>query len=175
MPVEEWNILKERERVLYDENKTLRSSLSAAQAETQRLEQCVIPDLQAQNNALYADNQSLRRSIDNATDQAAKRNAEMERLQEKVDKLEKENKETKDENEDLRVRNRHLRNLLDQGCNRRVPDLPRELEDLRDRVRHWKYKFEDLDRHFCEMRDTLKIRTERMEAYEEILKRRRII
>lgn len=182
MSVEEWNILKERERVLDEqnrslvgENKTLSASLSAAQAEIHRLENCVIAELQTQNNTLYADNQSLRRSIDNATEQAAKQCAEIEKLQCKVDKLEKENKETKDENCDLRSRIRSLSRQLDQSCNRRLSDLGRELEHWKNEARCWKLRFEGVDRRLCEALDMLEMRTERMKSYEEILKRRGII
>lgn len=180
--VEEWNVLKERERILdeqnrslIDENKSLRASLAAAQAEVHRLEHCVIPELQSQNNTLYADNQSLRRSIDNAAEQAAKHNAEMERMQSKVDKLQKENKEGKEENCDLRSRIRSLMKQLDRSCNQPLSDLAREVAHWKEEARYWKSKFEDLERRHCEVLDVLEMRTERMEAYEEILKRRRII
>lgn len=180
--VEEWNILKERERILdeqnralADENKSLRDNLSAAQAEVHRLEHCVIPDLQAQNNILYADNQSLRRSIDNAAEQAAKHHADMDKLQCKADKLEKENKEVKDENCDLRQRIRALSKQLDQSYNRRVADLAHELAHFKEEAQYWKARFENVKCRLCEALDTLDIRTERMRAYEEILKRRGIM
>lgn len=180
--VEEWNILKERERCLdeqnrslVDENKALRTSLSAAQADVHRLEHCVVPELQARNDALYADNQSLRRSIDNATEQAARHHAEMEKLRCRNDKLEKEAKDAREEACDLRDRIRHLTKQLDQSCNRRVAELARDVARWKEETRYWKSKFEDLERRHCEMLDTLEMRTERMEAYEELLKRRCII
>ncbi|KAG9256410.1 uncharacterized protein F5Z01DRAFT_509387 [Emericellopsis atlantica] len=179
---EEWNTLKLRERsleeqncALADENKALRASLAASQAETQRLEQCVIPDLQAANAALLADNDSLRRSIDNAADHASKHAGEVAKLQCKVDKLERELKESKEETCDLRSRIRNLTRQLDGSCSRRVSELLKELSYWKHETRFWKDKWEDLNRRHHEMLDTLESRTERMESYEEILRRRRIV
>lgn len=176
--IEDWKILKDRDRILSDnnqalgdsnkslitENQDLRTSISAVQAEAHRLEHAVIPDLQCQIASLQADNQSLRRSVDNAADQASKHNKELDKLQCRIDKLEKENKEFRDDNHDLRTRVRALLRQLDQSCNRRMSDLVREVDYWKDEGKYWKSKY-------YEIIDDMDIRTERMKSYEEILRR----
>lgn len=172
---EEWDILKERDRILSEnariltaENQDLRNNITDVQAEAHRLEHIIIPDLQCQITTLQTDNAGLRRSLDNATEHAEKHHREVERL-------EKENKNLREENVDLRSRIRSLNKQLDGSASRRVSELLREVDFLKGEIRHWKCKFEDIDRLYCEIRDKLESRTQRLEAYEEILKRRRII
>lgn len=178
---DEWKSLLERERVLEEsniglatENHSLKSNLAAAQADANRLS-ALVPQLQTQISALYADNESLRRSIDNAGEHSARHYREVERLEHKVDKLEKEKKDVKDENADLRVRLRALSRQLDEGFNRRVDDLVRDVDYWKAQCRSWKSKFDDLRHRHDVILTTLEARTEKMDAYEEILKRRRII
>lgn len=161
-------MLKERERlldennkVLLEENRCLRDNVAAVQEEVTRLTHCVVPELQARNDTLFAENASLRRSVDAAADHASKHHIELDRLQCKIDKLEKDSKKAEEENCDLRSRVRNLTRQLDQSCNRRVQDLMREM-------RYWKNKAADLE-------EVLDLRTRRMKAYEDILKGRGII
>lgn len=165
---EEWNVLKERERLLdennkalLEENKCLRGNVAAVQEEVTRLQHCVVPELQGRNDTLFAENVSLRRSVDTAAAHASKHHVELERLQCKIDKLERDYKKVDEENCDLRSRIRNLTRQLDQSCNRRVQEL------LKD-VRYWKDKLADVQ-------EVLDLRTRRMEAYEDILRRRGII
>lgn len=158
---EEWNVLKERERLLdennkalLEENKCLRGNMAAVQEEVTRLQHCVVPELQARNDSLFAENASLRKSIDTAAGHASKHHIELDRLQCKVDSVEKENC-------DLRTRIRNLTRQLDSSRDRRVQELYKE-------VRYWKDKFADIQ-------EVLDLRTRRMEAYEDILRRRGII
>jgi chromosome segregation ATPase len=179
--VEEWNLLKERERILdvnnqalIAENNTLRSSLSSAQSDVHRLEQVEIPALQAQINTLAADNDALRRSNDNAADLAARHHAEEEKLNCKIEKLQKQNRESQDEVSELRVKVRSLTRQLEDSCGRRIGDFPL-IKELREEIQSWKCKFDDLHRDYKHILGILDTRTERMHAYEEILKRRHII
>merc|ERR1712000_348413 len=164
---EEWDVLKERERllnennkVLAEENKCLRGDLAAAQDEVQRLTQCVVPEIQARNDALYAENAGLRRSLDKAADDAAKHHIELDRLQCRIDKLERDCKKFEGDNCDLRSRVKSLTRQLDDRCNRRIEDLMRE-------VKYWRNKFLDLE-------EVLDLRTQRMKAYEDIMRCRGI-
>lgn len=177
---DEWNNLVERCRLLEDNNRsfaadndTLRSSLSAVKAEAQRLGQTVA-QLQGQNSSLCAENQSLRRSLDNTGDHSAS-HRETDRLRHKIDRLEKENKDILDKNEDLRFRVHELSKQVDQSINRRVADLTRDVEYWKTQCGVWKTKYKDLRAEHISLTLILDNRTERMEAYADILKRRGIL
>ena len=184
--VEEWNTLKERERVLDENNKALvteneglRASLSATQAEAHRLEHVVLPQVQNQLSVMCDDNASLRKSLDKAVDNVAKHHAENEKLREKNERLEKDLRETRNENIDLKARVRHLtREIEDRVCRicRGVTEIRKDVDYWRGQSRdHWKAKWEDLKCRHDQLIELLDSRTERMKAYEEILKRRCII
>lgn len=171
---EEWNSLVERGRALEESNIALASDNRGLKTELDRLN-CLVPQLQNQNAALYAENESLRRSVQNAGDHSARYSREVERLEIKVDKLEKEKRDIKDENSDLRVRVKSLSKQLDDSFNRRVTDLVREVDYWKDQYRMWRSKHDDLGRRHDVILLTLDTRTDKMKAYEDILKRHRII
>lgn len=186
---DEWNRLVERERCLAETNRgltdevnALRTSLSAAQAEAHHYSHNVVPQLQGQVNALTADNEALRLSVDNA----ARQSCEEERLRQIIDKLEKDKccleqarcsleRENADLKAETRERIRCPSRPMEPGCGRRLPDLSRDAEYWKDQCRQWRSKFEDTRRRHDDTCGILEIRTEKMRAYEEILKRRRII
>lgn len=178
----EWNALVERERKLGEtntglvaENTAMKANLSAVQAEAHQLQTVVMPQLQSQIGVLVADNESLRRSIDNAGQHSSTHFIEEERLRQKIDRLERDNKDAKEENCTLRNRVATLSRQLEQGCNRRATDLLREVDYWKDQCKFWKGRFEDTKKRHDDTCGMLDIRTEKMQAYEEILKRRRII
>ncbi|KAM4060087.1 hypothetical protein HRG_002302 [Hirsutella rhossiliensis] len=189
---DEWDGLVERERCLAETNRSLadeanglRASLAAAQAEAHNLSNVVVPQLQGQINALSADNEALRLSVDNV----ARQSCEEERLRQIIDRLEndkcclekarcsleRENADLKTENASLRGRIRCPSRPMEPGCGRRLPDLSRDAEYWKDQCRQWRSKFEDTRRRHDDTCGILEIRTQKMRAYEEILKRRRII
>lgn len=172
----------ERERVLAETNKVLvaesiaiKGQLSAAHAEAHNLCHVVVPQLQAQIATLVADNESLRRTLDNAGNNSSKHCREEDRLRHKAERMEKENKALKEDNSDLRTRVACLSRQLEQSSSRRLADLVRDVDYWKEQTRFWKGKFEDTKRRHDDACGTLEIRTEKMRAYEEILKRRRII
>ncbi|KJZ80455.1 hypothetical protein HIM_00305 [Hirsutella minnesotensis 3608] len=196
---EEWNRLIEREQCLADTNRclsdevnTLRASLAAAQADAHNFSTVIVPQLQNQINVLAADNDALRRTIENAGDSTARRCREEERLCQIIDKLEKErncleksraeaekarcclekeNSTLRSEIADLRERLKCVTILpVNQGC-----DGQRDVEYWKEECRYWKAKFEDTRRRHDDTCGILEIRTEKMRAYEEILKRRRFL
>ena len=172
---DEWDILKERDRILTDnnkilttENQDLRAALADSQAEAHRLAHMVVPDLQCQVAALQSDNAGLRRSLDTAAEHAEKHHREVDRLQTRVEKLEREGRDLRDVNADLRSRIKALKDQLDGSCNRRIADLTREVHYWKDQTRHWKCRFEDLA-------DRLEFRTQRVDPFDDILKRRTVV
>ncbi|GAO16522.1 uncharacterized protein UV8b_06154 [Ustilaginoidea virens] len=180
--VDEWNRTKERERCLEDTNRSLaaqvaalKSSLATSQAEAHRLCHVVVPQLQKQVNLLAADNDALRKSLENASHNEGKHCRDEEKLKHAAEKLEKEKKELKDENCSLKDKIKHLQRQVEQGCGRKASDLFREIEYWRDQYRYWKRKYEDSKAVQNVISDTLDVRTEKMKAYEEILRRRQIL
>ncbi|KAG5971340.1 hypothetical protein E4U55_001245 [Claviceps digitariae] len=193
--VDDWNHLKERERHLQEANShlatevsTLKANLAAVQAEAHNLSQVVVPQLHSQIGILTTDNEALRKSLDNAGNNEGKHCREEEKLKQTIDKLDKEKKELKDENATLKDKLKTLQRQTERGgcdgrCSRsrsrsrsRSSDLLLdEIEHWRNLYRHWKDKHDDAKRLHDDVCATLEIRTEKMRAYEEILKRRRII
>lgn len=177
-----WDRMKERERCLEDINKSLiaevnalKSRLSTAEAEAHHLCHVVVPQLQNQVNVLSADNEALRRSLDNACQNECRHGRDEEALKQTIEKLEVEKKELKAENCSLKDKIKHLQRQVDAGCGRRTSELIREIDYWKEQYRWWKSKFEDTKQRHDDVCVTLEIRTEKMRAYEEILKRRRII
>ena len=177
--IDEWNRLKERERTLEETTKSLqdqvaslKKSLATAQADHHHLCHVVVPQLQNQVHVLSEDNEALRKSLDNACGNEDRHSREEERLKALVEKLEREKKELQDDNASPRDR---LNCRLPRGdsCDRR--ELLREIDYWRDQLRYWKSKHEDTEKKHDDVCITLDIRTQKMHAYEEILKRRRII
>ncbi|KAG5925805.1 hypothetical protein E4U42_003916 [Claviceps africana] len=177
--VDDWNHIKERERFLAAEVGALKASLAAAQAEANNLSQVVVPQLQSQIGVLTTDNDALRKSLDNAGNNESKHCREEEKLQQTIEKLKKDEKELKDENVGLKDKVKNLQRQVEQGESgrrSRASDLLLdEIEYWRNLYRHWKDKHDDTKRLHDDVCVTLEIRTEKMKAYEEILKRRRII
>ncbi|QPG97835.1 hypothetical protein C2857_006923 [Epichloe festucae Fl1] len=180
--VDEWDRIKERERCLQDTNSrlvaevnTLKASLASAQAEAHDLCHVVVPQLQKQISVLAADNEALRKSLDNACNNEGRHCREEDKLKQTIDGLEKEKKELSDENCGLKDKIEHLQRQVEQSCGRRSSELLGEIDYWRDQYRYWKGKYEDTKRVHDDISVTLDIRTEKMKAYEEILKRRRII
>ncbi|PHH86243.1 hypothetical protein CDD83_10526 [Cordyceps sp. RAO-2017] len=201
---DEWSRMVERERCLVETSKgladeacALRASLSSAQADAHHFSSVVIPQLQNQINVLSADNDALRQSVDNAGNTAAQRTWGEDRLWKTIERLEKERnclergrveaekercgleKDKSDlqaENADLRERIKCLSRQYEPGGSRRPSsDSPQDAEYWRGQCLYWKSKFEDTRRRHDDTCGVLEIRTEKMKAYEEILKRRRII
>lgn len=168
--VEEWENLVERERNLREvndslsrENSTLKTNLYNGDAELRRL-QALVPHLQRENNALRSDNESLRRSLDAATDHSSGHHHEVEKLKKKVRRLEK-------ENEGLLAR---IRDLTRQ-CQDAVSD---RIVELREAAAAWRRKFDDAEDRLIRVRrenyDQAAIiaeQGERLTVYERILRR----
>lgn len=180
--VDEWNHLKERERCLEETNKSLvaevsalKAGLTAAQGEAHHLCHVVVPQLQQQIHLLTVDNEALRKSLDNASHNEGKHCRDEEKLRQTIDKLDKEKKELKEENHCLKDKIKHLQRQIESGVGRRSSELLREIDYWRDQYRYWKDKYEHAKRNHDDVCVTLEVRTEKMRAYEEILKRRRII
>lgn len=178
---EEWNGLVEKERTLTEANQSLvaechalKSSLAASQSEVQRLNN-VACQLQNQNAVLVADNEGLRRSLDCASDNAAKHHLEAEKLRCRVAKLEKENKELKEDVCDLRGRVKSLAKQLEQSCGHRISEMTRDVEYWKDQVRYWKCRYEEWRKRCDDTVTILDTRSQKMRAYEEILQRRGIL
>ncbi|KAH7133221.1 hypothetical protein B0J13DRAFT_96184 [Dactylonectria estremocensis] len=179
---EDWKALAERNRALEEanqafglQNDSLRASLSSAQAESHHLNHTVIPQLQEQVVILSADNEALRRSIDSSNGSSVRTVREIAKLRHKVCKLEKENQLVKDENSDLRVRLHELSKQVDQGVSRRISELTKEIEYWSNQRRFWKSKYEELLERYNGMCTILDTKTEKVEVYEDILRRHRII
>lgn len=181
----EWSHFVERERCLAESNRGLadeanglRASLSAAQADVHHFSQVVVPQMQGQVNALSADNAALRLYLD----KVVKQSCEDERLRQIIYKLEKDKcclereiAELKNAKASLRERVRCPSKPIDVGCDRRPPDLSREAEYWKDQCSQWRSRFKETRRRHDDTCGLLEIRTQKMRAYEEILKRRRII
>ncbi|KAF7541346.1 hypothetical protein G7Z17_g11987 [Cylindrodendrum hubeiense] len=179
---EEWKALAERNHALEEanqafsvQNDSLRTTLSVAQAEAHHLNHAVVPQLQEQVAILAADNEALRRSIDSSSGSSTRTHRDIAKLRHKVSKLEKENQHVKDENSDLRVRLHELSKQIDQGVSRRVSELTREIEYWTNQRRFWKSKYEELLERYNGMCTILDTKTEKVEVYEDILRRHRII
>ncbi|OAA70353.1 hypothetical protein ISF_02327 [Cordyceps fumosorosea ARSEF 2679] len=97
---ETWNRMLEREAVLDKTNKgllcevaNLKKGLQAAQAEAHRLCSVVIPQLECQINNLSAENEALRRELQNATGSCGRHHAEIEALRIRICHQDKEIKD----------------------------------------------------------------------------------
>lgn len=165
---DEWKRLAERDRCLGDANKSLaastaglKASLATAEAKAHHLGHVVVPQLQGQVKVLCADNEALRRSLDKA---AAVHGpwrpcGDCERHRQAADAL-----------------NRDKRRLEAQAAK-----LAAELEQQgdagywRDEVRCWKARYEDSQRRHDDTCGMLVLRTDKMRAYEELLRRRGLL
>lgn len=189
--VDEWNMIKERERVLDEENRrltvdgeALRAELTAAQGEVHRLSTCVVRDLEKKNETLSADNDALRQTVDKAADQAAKYQVDLDELRERAGRLDRENKVIGHTNDELRARIRELERDHDHHHHHHHDDddhapgpgrllhLLRDVRYWRDEAHRWRAKFEALDKKHANILELLDLRTRRMESYEEMLRRR---
>ncbi|KHN98271.1 uncharacterized protein MAM_04032 [Metarhizium album ARSEF 1941] len=182
--IAEWDGLKERERCLEDNNRhlvseisSLKASLATAQGDAHHLRQVLVPQLQQQMHLLSVDNDSLRKTVDNASRNEERHSRDAEKLKDTIDKLENEKRALKDENHSLKSKIKQLQQEVESGSGsgRRTSDVIREAEYWRKEYRYWKDMYEDVKRNYDDSCLTLRIRTEKMRAYEEILKRRRII
>ncbi|OAA41373.1 hypothetical protein NOR_05451 [Metarhizium rileyi] len=180
--VEEWNAVKERERCLEEANRAfavevsaLKAGLAASKEEAHHFGHVVVPQLQHQIQVLSADNEALRKSLGNASENEGRHHQEVEKLTQALGRLEKEKKELGHENCSLMDKMKHLQRQIESGCGRRTSDLVREIDYWRNQCRYWKDKYEHIKRSHDDVCITLDIRTEKMRAYEEILKRRRLI
>ncbi|KAF5019031.1 hypothetical protein F66182_8966 [Fusarium sp. NRRL 66182] len=169
---EEWRTLI-RQNELLDEanqsfavqNETLRSRLHSAEAEAHRLCHVVIPSLNDQIASLSRDNECLRRSSNDC---------DVEKLQSKLCKLEKENKTLQDDNGDLRFRLRELSKQIDQNLSRRVTDLTKQIEYWTNQSGFWKKKYDELRERHLGLITIVESKREKVEVYEDVLKRRRV-
>jgi regulator of replication initiation timing len=164
----EWEALKERERTLADSNKsfalennTLKANLSATQQEIHRLIHGVIPQMQSQVVA--------------ASEQAQRYYREAERQQQRAGSLERENKELRAEIGDLRSRVAELRRQLDASMGRRVAELLKEVEYWKDQYRRMKTKHDSAWRQYDELCASVRLKSEKLAVYEDILRRRGLI
>ncbi|KAM5342971.1 hypothetical protein ACJ41O_013937 [Fusarium nematophilum] len=172
--VKQNELLDEANQAFATQNETLRSRLHSAEAETHRLCHVVIPQLQDQIVGLSADNECLRRSIDNASDSSARSHRDMDKIRAKVCRLEGENKTLREENGDLRFRLRELSKQIDQNLSRRVTDLMKQVEYWTNQSCFWKKKYEELRERHIGLITVVESKTEKIEVYEDILKRRRV-
>jgi chromosome segregation ATPase len=141
---DEWDNLVERERNLREandqlgrENLILKTNFQNADAEVRRLNNW-IPHLQSQVNNLVAENQSLRRSIDSASDHSVEHHRQVEKLKSKNAKL-------KDENETLRER---IRDLTRRG----TEFASDKIAELTEAVNAWRHNFNALEDRYLRLR-----------------------
>jgi predicted nucleic acid-binding Zn-ribbon protein len=167
---EEWADLVERERSLREtndalarENQSLKTNLRNGDAELRRL-QGWIPHLEHQIQGLRADNQSLRRSLDTASEHSAAHLQEAEKLRKKVHKLER-------ENDTLIARIRDLTRQCQDALSDRVVEL-------KEAVAAWRRKFDEaegrvirLRRENADQAAVIADQSERLTVYERILRR----
>ncbi|KAK0387960.1 hypothetical protein NLU13_4204 [Sarocladium strictum] len=160
----EWEALREREHTLADSNKsfalennTLKASLSATQQERHRLVHGVIPQIQSQVAA--------------ANDQAQRHYREAERQHQRALRLESENKELRAESADLRTRVTELRRQLDASMGRRVAELLKEVEYWKDQYRRMKTKHDAAWRQYDDLCASVRLKSEKLAVYEDILRR----
>ncbi|KAL2210345.1 hypothetical protein CC79DRAFT_493442 [Sarocladium strictum] len=165
---DEWEALKERERTLADSNKsfayennTLKANLSATQQELHRLVHGVIPQLQTQAAA--------------ATNDAQRHFREAERQHQQALKLERENKNLRAENGDLRTRVQELRRQLDGAMGRRVAELLKDVDYWKDQYRRMKTKNDGAWRQYDDLVASVRLKSEKLAVYEDILRRRGLI
>ncbi|KAM0559456.1 hypothetical protein ACHAPJ_004486 [Fusarium lateritium] len=179
---EEWRTLV-RQNELLDEanqayamqNETLRSRLHSADAENHRLCHVVIPSLNDQIASLSRDNECLRRAAEKHCDPPhLGHHHDIEKLRSKLCKLEKENKTLRDDNGDLRFRLRELSKQIDQNLSRRVADLTKQIEYWTNQSGFWKKKYDELRERHLGLITIVESKTEKMEVYDDILKRRRV-
>ncbi|CEJ91598.1 hypothetical protein VHEMI07300 [[Torrubiella] hemipterigena] len=179
---EEWIRLVEAERTLQATNHRLvcevnglKESLTTARADLHQFGSVVVPKLECQIAALKAENEGLQKSVENATCQLHASYKLVESLETKIEHLEKDSKTLKCQNDDLKHRVKELSRQLSESCSRRVSDLAREVEHWKERMCYWKNQYDDLYQRYNEMCHTLRLRTEKMLAYEEILRRHHYI
>lgn len=167
---DEWNDLVERNRKLHEandglnrENYALKCNLQAADGEARRLGGLVAA-LQAENQLLREENASLRCTIENSGDSAAKYLREVERLKNKLHKVEK-------DRDGLVARIRELTRHAHHGASDRVDDLKRA-------IAAWERKFDVVDDHNKRLRRDIEDQRcviteqdERIRVYVRILRR----
>lgn len=164
----EWEALQERERTLTESNKsyalensTLKANLSAAQHEIHRLVHGGIPQMQSQVVA--------------ANDQAQRHYREAERQAQRAGQLERENKDLRAENGDLRLRVAELRRQLDASMGRRISELLKEVEYWKDQYRRMKSKNDNAWRQYDDLCASVRLKSEKLAVYEDILRRQGLI
>ncbi|KAJ3499032.1 hypothetical protein NLG97_g660 [Lecanicillium saksenae] len=176
---ETWDRMVERETALDKTNKglvcevnNLKKGLSAAQAEAHRLGSVVIPQLECQVANLNAENQALRRELQNTTGNCGRHHAEIEALRIRISHQDKEIKDLKCEKANLERRVEELLRQIHQhrgsgcggGCSRRIEELIRD-------VTHWKDKFFDMQDRRNALSDLADTQERKIRAYEDILRR----
>lgn len=167
---DEWNNLLERERNLKEanenltrENQSLKTNLHSGDAELRRL-QAWIPHLERDIQVLRAENQSLRRSLENAGEHASGHHRDVDKLRKKVNRLER-------ENETLAARVRELT----RQCQESVSDRVNELKAI---IAAWKRRHEEAENRIVRLRREnadqgaiIEEQSERLTVYERILRR----
>jgi chromosome segregation ATPase len=168
IPKEQYNSMIERERMLEDsnitlvsENVSLKSNLSAAEAERARLA-ALVAQLQRQVTVLCADNESLQRTVDQAGAHSSHHHRDLEKLQARVDKLDKDKKTLKEENADLKHRNKCLSEQLDE-------------QRARGGEAYWKDLYWSFRSRYDSLSDRYTKLADKVRAYEDILIRNRYI
>lgn len=176
-----WDRMVERDQTMEKTNQgliceiqSLKSNLCAAQTEVHRLSSVVIPQLECQIAKLVAENQGLRRDLENTTGSCGRHHAEIEALRIRIGHQDKELKDLRHEKAHLL---RRVEGLLRQinshrcsggscggGCTKRVEDLQRD-------VAHWKDKFFDMQDRRNALSDLADVQERKMRTYEEILRR----
>ncbi|PHH83339.1 hypothetical protein CDD82_2091 [Ophiocordyceps australis] len=201
---EEWKRFIERERLLEGRNKTLAAdvdaltlALATAQTEATHLRRHVIPQLQDTTTALRDNNERLRHSLESKCSTWPMLSRQEEELRRDVERLQRQNKELQDatfdpdnvkakleeESEELRRGIAELRGenaslksrLKGDSCGRRLTSMLGDLEYWKEQCRYWKAKFENEALRYQDMKGMLDIRTDKMKAYEELLKGRKLI
>lgn len=178
MKREEWMCLVEAEGALTAANEklvcevnALKQKLATTEADLLHFADVVVPQLECRAAHLTAENQGLRKSLDAATEQLNISYKAVEGLEARVDHLEKDKRELKCQNDDLKHRVKELSRQLNESCSRRVSELLGQVEHWKEQSGYWKNMYDDLVRRYNDICHTLRVRTEKMHQYEDILRR----
>ncbi|KAJ4150297.1 hypothetical protein LMH87_011052 [Akanthomyces muscarius] len=154
------------------EVENLKKALAAAQAETHRLGSVVIPQLECQIANLSAENETLRRQLQNTTGRHVRHPAEVEALRIRICHQDKEIKDLKCDKASLERRLEDLLRQISQhrcggcggGCSSRIEELVRD-------AAQWKDKFFDMQDRRNALSDLADAQERKIRAYEDILRR----
>ncbi|PHH66418.1 hypothetical protein CDD81_7473 [Ophiocordyceps australis] len=201
--IERERLLEGRNKTLAADVDALTLALAAAQTEATHLRRHVIPQLQDTTTALRDNNERLRRSLESKSNTWPMPSRQEDELRREVERLQRQNKELQDatpdpdkdsinldeEREDLRRgiaelrgENASLKSRLmalsrqaGDSCGRRLTNMLGDMEYWKEQCKYWKAKFENEALRYQDTKGMLEIRTDKMKAYEELLKGRKLI